>query len=113
MISPVAKRLSRGNFTMGLLFAITLLFTACISSPKLTESNFKKIHNGMTRSEVEAILGKSTVFTTQMYDPNPSAPNYPARKLEDKITYLYRISSVDVGVVFIGDKVVSTEGTFK
>ncbi len=98
MISPVAIRLNRGHFTMTLLFAVTLLFTAC---SKLTSDNLQKVHNGMTTDEVKAILGTPTDVQTQ-----------GALGLSS-MTYTYHTSSADVKIVFINDKVMAREGEFK
>ncbi len=110
-------RLNQGNLAMGILLALALFITSC---SKLTESNFKKIQNGMTTDEVKAILGSPIVFEERnsylSRQPSPDAPDYQdylASKLKNKITYFYHTSSSDIKIIFLGEKVTATEGTFK
>ena len=79
--------------------AALLLVVAC---SRLTEANLEKIHNGMTTSEVKAILGEPT-----------SSQTGSALGLISGTTYIYHTSSSDVKITFVNDKVIATEGEFK
>jgi len=93
--SAVIDRRYRG----ALLLATVLALTAC--SSKLTEENLQKIHSGMTIDEVKAILGSPTDVQS-------------ADMLGFKSTsYTYHTKTSDVKIVFLNDKVMSTEGDFK
>ena len=81
------------------LIVAALLLAACGS--KLTETNLQKIHNGMTKDEVKAILGTPT-------DVQSSG----ALGITGT-TYTYHTSSSDVKITFLNDKVMATEGEFK
>jgi hypothetical protein len=84
-----------------LLFAVPALFllTAC---SRLTEDNLQKVHNGMTTTEVKAILGEPTSSATSS-----------ALGIITGTTYTYHSGSSDVKVTFLNDKVIATEGDFK
>ena len=79
--------------------AALLLVVAC---SRLTEANLEKIHNGMTTSEVKAILGEPTNSATSS-----------ALGIVSGTTYTYHTSSSDVKITFLNDKVIATEGEFK
>ena len=85
-------------YTGMLLLAAALLLTAC---SKLTAENLQKIHSGMTTEEVKAILGSPTDVQS-------------ADMLGFKSTsYTYHTRTSEVKIVFLNDKVMSTEGDFK
>ena len=75
------------------------LLTAC---SKLTEDNLQKIHNGMSTSDVKAILGEPT-----------SSQTGSALGIISGTTYIYHTSTSDVKITFVDDKVMATEGDFK
>jgi len=76
-----------------------LLVTSC---SKLTEDNLQKIHNGMTTSDVKAILGEPT-----------SSQTGSALGIVSGTTYVYHTETSDVKITFVDDKVIATEGDFK
>jgi hypothetical protein len=80
------------------LFAAGIL-TAC---SKLTEDNLQKVHNGMTTTDVKAILGEPT-----------SSQTGSALGLISGTTYIYHTATSDVKITFVDDKVIATEGDFK
>ena len=56
--------------TSSLLLIVTLFLTAAcdrgaLSGSKLTRANFDKISEGMSKSQVETILGQPTTFETK------------------------------------------------
>ena len=83
------------------IFAIAalLLLTAC---SRLTEANLQKVHNGMTTTEVKAVLGEPTSSATSS-----------ALGIINGTTYTYHSGSSDVKITFLNDKVIATEGEFK
>ena len=83
-----------------LLLASTVLLLAACS--KLTEDNLEKVHNGMSTSDVKAILGEPTTSETGN-----------ALGLISGTTYTYHTDKSDVKISFVDDKVISTEGEFK
>jgi len=83
------------------LFAVTALVLVAACS-RLTEANLEKIHNGMTPTEVKAILGAPT-----------SSETSNALGIISGTTYTYHTNSSDVKITFINDKVIATEGEFK
>ena len=83
-----------------ILFVFVALALAACS--KLTEDNLQKIHNGMTTSDVKAILGEPT-----------SSQTGSALGIVSGTTYLYHTDTSDVKITFVDDKVIATEGEFK
>ncbi len=85
--------------TILLALAAVLLVSGC---SRLTEDNLQKIHNGMTTSEVKAILGEPT-----------SSQTGSALGIVSGTTYIYHTDTSDVKITFVDDKVIATEGEFK
>jgi hypothetical protein len=77
----------------------TGILTAC---SRLTEDNLQKIHNGMSTSDVKAILGEPT-----------NAQTGSALGIVSGTTYVYHTDTSDVKITFVDDKVIATEGEFK
>ena len=78
--------------------AVLVLVTGC---SKLTDDNLQKIHNGMTTSDVKAILGE------------PTSSNTGSALGISGTTYTYHTDKSDVKITFVDDKVISTEGSFQ
>ena len=87
------------NIRTALFVAVALALAAC---SKLTEDNLQKIHNGMTTSDVKAIVGEPTSSSTGS-----------ALGIVSGTTYLYHTDTSDVKITFVDDKVIATEGEFK
>ena len=87
------------NIRTALFVAVALALAAC---SKLTEDNLQKIHNGMTTSDVKAILGEPT-----------SSQTGSALGIVSGTTYVYHTDTSDVKITFVDDKVIATEGEFK
>jgi outer membrane protein assembly factor BamE (lipoprotein component of BamABCDE complex) len=83
-----------------ILFVFVALALAACS--KLTEDNLQKIHNGMTTSDVKAILGEPT-----------SSQTGSALGIVSGTTYIYHTSTSDVKITFVNDQVIATEGQFQ
>jgi hypothetical protein len=84
-----------------------LFFTAC---SKLTENNLQKVHNGMTTTEVKAILGAPSDWGTAEYG---SVSNKIVVSDTTHVDYVYHTDKSDVKITFVDDKVIATEGQFQ
>jgi len=87
------------NIRTALFVTIALALAAC---SRLTEDNLQKIHNGMTTSDVKAILGEPT-----------SSQTGSALGIVSGTTYIYHTSTSDVKITFVNDQVIATEGQFQ
>jgi hypothetical protein len=87
------------NIHAALLAVAALLLVAACS--RLTEDNLEKVHNGMTTTEVKAILG------------DPTSVQASGVLGITGTTYTYHTGSSDVKITFLNDKVMATEGDFK
>ncbi len=87
------------NIRTILFVSVALALAAC---SKLTEDNLQKIHNGMTTSDVKAILGEPT-----------SSQTGSALGIVSGTTYIYHTSTSDVKITFVNDQVIATEGQFQ
>jgi outer membrane protein assembly factor BamE (lipoprotein component of BamABCDE complex) len=81
------------------LLAVIFAFGSCNSSKKLTKANVDQVAEGMSKKQVESILGPPT-----MIDPKDFV-------LLKKTTYIYAQGKESVTVVFKDDKVQSTTST--
>jgi hypothetical protein len=93
--APVMKRFSR--FHRLFVVAMTLLaFSGCLGK-RLTKANVDEVEKGMSRKQVESILGPPTsVDSTNLL-------------VTKKVTYLYRQGDESVTIVFFNDEVSSKE----
>ena len=82
---------------LGLTFAFA--FSACNSSKTLTKANVAEVAEGMSKKQVESILGPPTTIDTKDF------------VLLKKTTYIYAQGKESVSVVFKDDKVQSTTST--
>jgi outer membrane protein assembly factor BamE (lipoprotein component of BamABCDE complex) len=82
---------------LALTFAFT--FSACNSSKTLTKANVAEVAEGMSKKQVESILGPPTTIDTKDF------------VLLKKTTYIYAQGKESVSVVFKDDKVQSTTST--
>jgi outer membrane protein assembly factor BamE (lipoprotein component of BamABCDE complex) len=80
-------------FLLPLIFALA----ACNSSKTLTKANVDEVAEGMSRKQVESILGPPTATTLETK--------------EKKATYVYTQGKESVTVVFKDDKVQSKNST--
>jgi outer membrane protein assembly factor BamE (lipoprotein component of BamABCDE complex) len=101
---PRVKRSRRGHFfalrhSIFLILLLPLIFglAACNSSKTLTKANVDEVTEGMSRKQVESILGPPTTTT--------------AETKEKKTTYIYSQGKESVTVVFKEDKVQSKAST--
>jgi hypothetical protein len=82
------------------LLALTLFaVAACNSSKTLTKANVAEVTDGMSKKQVESILGPPTTIDTKDF------------VLLKKTTYIYAQGKESVTVVFKDDKVQSTTST--
>ncbi len=81
---------------LSLLMAVALVFTGC-RGKRLTRANVDEVSDGMTRKQVESILGPPTsVDSTNLL-------------VTKKVTYVYEQGGESVTIVFFNDKVSSKE----
>jgi outer membrane protein assembly factor BamE (lipoprotein component of BamABCDE complex) len=79
-----------------LLASALLAFAAC-QGKRLTKANVDEVSNGMSRKQVESILGPATsVDSTDLL-------------VTKKVTYIYRQGNESVTIVFFNNEVASKE----
>jgi len=81
------------------LLALTFALSACNSSKTLTKANVDEVAEGMSKKQVESILGPPTTIDTKDF------------VLLKKTTYIYAQGKESVTVVFKDDKVQSKAST--
>ncbi|MDQ3200099.1 MAG: outer membrane protein assembly factor BamE [Verrucomicrobiota bacterium] len=81
---------------LSLLLAVFFLFSAC-HGERLTRANVNEVSNGMSRKQVESILGPPTSM---------DSTNLLVTK---KVTYIYQQGGESVTIVFFNDEVSSKE----
>lgn len=79
-----------------LMLSVLLAFAAC-KGRRLTKANVDEVSQGMSRKQVESILGPPTSI---------DSTNLLVMK---KVTYTYRQSDESVTIVFVNDEVASKE----
>ena len=82
-----------------LALTVAFAFSACNSSKTLTKANVAEVAEGMSKKQVESILGPPTTIDTKDF------------VLLKKTTYIYAQGKESVTVVFKDDKVQSTTST--
>lgn len=87
---------SKSSRWFSLLVAAAFAFSAC-SGKRLTRANVNEVANGMSRKQVESILGPPTsVDSTNLL-------------VTKKVTYIYQQGDELVTIVFFHDEVSSKE----
>jgi len=81
------------------LLAVTFALAACNSSKRLTKANVDEVAEGMSKKQVESILGPPTTVDTKDF------------VLLKKTTYIYAQGKESVTVIFKDDKVQSKAST--
>ncbi|MEP6708788.1 MAG: outer membrane protein assembly factor BamE [Verrucomicrobiota bacterium] len=92
------KRSSQFLRLLAVFFVIVFLFDAC-SGKRLTKANVDQVNQGMTKKQVESVLGHPTSIDSKDF------------VLFKKTTYRYRQGNDSVTIVFKEDKVESKEST--
>jgi outer membrane protein assembly factor BamE (lipoprotein component of BamABCDE complex) len=82
-----------------LIALLVFVFSACNSSKTLTKANVDEVAEGMSKKQVESILGPPTTVDTKDF------------VLLKKTTYIYAQGKEAVTVVFKDDKVQSKAST--
>jgi outer membrane protein assembly factor BamE (lipoprotein component of BamABCDE complex) len=93
MNMPILQRIPRL-----LLFLLLMLCISC-SSKRITKANVDQIMDGMSKKQVESILGPPTSLSTEDF------------VIMKKTTYVYRQGKDTVTIVFKDDKVQSKDST--
>lgn len=92
------KKLFRSRL-LPLLLGALFACTAC-HGPRLTKANVDEVTQGMSRKQVESILGPPTsVDSTNLL-------------IMKKVTYIYQQANESVTIVFVNNEVASKESTF-
>ncbi len=87
------------KFLLAILVTTALALSGCHGGGRLTKANVDEVSEGMSKKQVESILGPPTAIdTTDLI-------------LLKKTTYTYRQGKDTVTVVFKDDKVQSKEST--
>jgi outer membrane protein assembly factor BamE (lipoprotein component of BamABCDE complex) len=82
-----------------LLVLLLALGVSCTPGKTITKANVEEVEEGMSKKQVESILGHPTSITNE--DP----------VIMKKTTYVYRQGKDSVTIVFKDDKVQSKEST--
>ena len=82
-------------------FVLVLLLVLCVScsSKRITKANVDQVTEGMSKKQVESILGPPTSLSTEDF------------VIMKKTTYIYRQGKDTVTIVFKDDKVQSKDST--
>jgi len=82
-------------------FVLVLLLVLCVScfGKRITKANVDQVTDGMSKKQVESILGPPTSLSTEDF------------VIMKKTTYVYRQGKDTVTVVFKDDKVQSKDST--
>jgi outer membrane protein assembly factor BamE (lipoprotein component of BamABCDE complex) len=94
-MNPVSQIVSRFILVLMLLFVLD----SCIGK-RITKANVDQVAEGMSKKQVESILGQPTSSKTE--DPT----------IMKQMTYVYRQGKDTVTIVFKDDKVQSKDSTF-
>ena len=78
---------------------LAFALAACNSAKRLTKANVDQVTEGMSKKQVESILGPPTSLTTEDF------------VIMKKTTYVYRQGKDAVTIVFKDDKVQSKDST--
>ena len=78
---------------------VTLAFTLSCSGKRITKANVDEVTEGMSKKQVESILGPPTSLRTEDF------------VIMKKTTYIYRQGKDTVTIVFKDDKVQSKDST--
>jgi outer membrane protein assembly factor BamE (lipoprotein component of BamABCDE complex) len=91
-------RLMRRMRLMDVILALLLALSAC-SGKRITKANVDQVTEGMSKKQVESILGPPTSLKTEDF------------AIMKKTTYIYRQGKDTVTIVFKDDKVQSKAST--
>jgi outer membrane protein assembly factor BamE (lipoprotein component of BamABCDE complex) len=80
-----------------LLVLVLALGVSCTSGKRITKANVDEVEQGMSKKQVESILGRPTSITNEA--------------IMKQTTYVYRQGTDSVTIVFRDDKVQSKEST--
>ena len=88
------------RIAIGVLLALSLVgLSACTPGKRITKANVDEVSEGMSKKQVESILGPPTSIDNQDF------------VIMKKTTYVYRQSKDMVTIVFKDDKVQSKDST--
>lgn len=98
-----ARRAVSGKWSWGVALATValILVVACQPGKRLSKANIDEVQDGMSRKQVESILGLPSSVDTKDY------------VVLKKTTYLYRQGTDTITIVFKEDKVETKASTLK
>ena len=82
-----------------LLVLVLALSVSCTPGKRITKANVEEVEQGMSKKQVESILGPPTSLSTEDF------------VIMKKTTYIYRQGKDTVTIVFKDDKVQSKDST--
>ena len=100
-VSPIMKRFvkARWRTVVRLLFVLLLVLDTSCSGKRITKANVNEVTEGMSKKQVESILGLPTAIDNADF------------VIMKKTTYIYRQGNDTVTIVFKDDKVTDKQGT--
>ncbi len=101
MNMSISRRIARRAACLPLVLVLVVAIvigTSC-SGKRITKANVDEVTEGMSKKQVESILGPPTSLTTEDF------------VIMKKTTYVYRQGKDSVTIVFKDDKVQSKEST--
>ncbi len=101
MNMSISRRIARraAGLRLVLVLVIALVIGTSCSGKRITKANVDEVTEGMSKKQVESILGPPTSLTTEDF------------VIMKKTTYVYRQGKDSVTIVFKDDKVQSKEST--
>src|SRR5713226_9265270 len=98
MNMPILKSVSR--IALALLLGVSLVgLSACTPGKRITKANVDEVTEGMSKKQVESILGPPTSIDSQDF------------LIMKKTTYVYRQGKDVVTIIFKDDKVQAKDST--
>ena len=95
------RAMKRGGRIVALVAICAFAFASCNAHRRLTRANVDQVSEGMSKKQVESILGPPTSIDTTDFI------------LLKKTTYTYDLGKDSVTIIFKDDKVASKESTLR
>ena len=101
MNMSISRRIARraAGLPLVLVLVIALVIGTSCSGKRITKANVDEVTEGMSKKQVESILGPPTSLTTEDF------------VIMKKTTYVYRQGKDSVTIVFKDDKVAEKQST--
>ena len=99
MMSPPLKTAVRFLRLVSIVMTLSFALTACNSAKRLTKANVDEVAEGMSKKQVESILGPPTTIDSKDF------------VVLKKTTYVYNQGKDSITIVFKDDKMQSKVST--